>query len=83
MSDQSAELPSSAIALVGMAARLPGARSVDEYWDNLCAGREGIRFFSPEEIDPSIPPEVRTDPRYVRAKGVIDDYARRSRDAIE
>ena len=32
-----------------------------------------MRFFKPEELDPSIPAEVRSDPAYVRARGVIDD----------
>lgn len=63
-----------AIAVVGMAGRFPGARSVDELWANLCAGREGIRFFSPDELDPSIPESLRNDPDYVAARGVIDDY---------
>lgn len=61
------------IAIVGMAGRFPGARNVDEFWDNLCAGREGVRFFSHEEIDPSVPETIRSDPNYVRARGVIDD----------
>src|SRR6185369_6069545 len=30
------------------------------------------RFFAPEELDPSISPELRADPAYVRARGVID-----------
>jgi amino acid adenylation domain-containing protein len=60
------------IAIVGMAARLPGASDVDAFWDMLCEGRDGIRFFGVDEIDPSIPRERVADPSYVRARGVVD-----------
>jgi acyl transferase domain-containing protein/thioesterase domain-containing protein/acyl carrier protein len=38
------------IAIVGMAAHLPGAGSVAEYWANLRAGVESIRALSREEL---------------------------------
>jgi acyl transferase domain-containing protein/thioesterase domain-containing protein/acyl carrier protein len=38
------------IAIVGMAAHLPGAASVSEYWANLRGGIESIRRFSEEEL---------------------------------
>ncbi|MGR3700311.1 MAG: beta-ketoacyl synthase N-terminal-like domain-containing protein, partial [Roseovarius sp.] len=38
------------IAIVGMAAHLPGARSVSEYWQNLCAGHRAIRRMSEAEL---------------------------------
>ena len=71
--DNFSPLPEGAVAIVGMAGRFPGADSVDSFWRNLCAGREGIRFFEPAELDPSIPAELREDPDYVRARGIIDD----------
>lgn len=64
-----------AIAVVGMSGRFPGAKSVDELWKNLVAGVDSIRFFSRDEIDPSVPPEIRDDPSYVMARGVLDDPA--------
>ena len=33
------------IAIVGMAARLPGARNIEEYWTNLVNGVESVVFF--------------------------------------
>jgi myxalamid-type polyketide synthase MxaE and MxaD/epothilone polyketide synthase C/epothilone polyketide synthase D len=39
------------IAIVGMSARFPGARSVDEFWRNLRDGAEAITFFSDEELE--------------------------------
>jgi acyl transferase domain-containing protein len=56
-----------------MAGRFPGASDIDELWEMICAGREGIRFFSDEELDSSIPEVVRREPGYVPAKGIIDD----------
>ncbi len=61
------------IAIVGMAVRLPGARDVGELWANLCAGRESITHFAPEDLDPSLPSSLTNDPSYVRARGVLDD----------
>lgn len=60
-----------AIALVGMAIRFPGADSVDEFWKNLCSGTESTRFFKKEELDPSLPYDLVSDPTYVAARGVI------------
>ncbi|UZG49710.1 non-ribosomal peptide synthetase/type I polyketide synthase [Caldimonas thermodepolymerans] len=64
------------IAIVGMATRTAGARNVEEFWDNLVAGREGIRHFRPEELDPSIPESLRSRSNFVAARGVLDDVAR-------
>ena len=67
------DLPKGALAVVGAVGRFPGSRDVAELWDNLCSGREGVRFFKPEELDPSIPVAVRSDRNYIRARGVIED----------
>ena len=60
------------IAVVGLAARFPGARDVEELWRALAEGRETTSFFAPEEIDPRVPEERRLDPAYVRARGVLE-----------
>ncbi|HEX2685662.1 MAG TPA: amino acid adenylation domain-containing protein, partial [Kofleriaceae bacterium] len=60
------------IAIIGMAGRFPGAGDVEAFWANLCAGKESIRWFRPDELDPSIPAAHRADPSYVAARGVID-----------
>ena len=61
------------IAIIGMAGRFPGARTVEALWDNLLAGRDSITQFTLEQIDASVPAALRDDPNYVRARGVIDD----------
>lgn len=60
------------IAIIAMAGRFPGANDVEMFWDNLCAGRESITFFGPDQLDPGVPAEQRDDPAYVAARGVID-----------
>lgn len=60
------------IAVVGMAGRFPGAPDIETFWRNLCDGRESIRFFGRDELDPSIPTAQRADRDYVAARGVLD-----------
>ncbi len=60
------------VAIVGMAGRFPGARDVDAFWHNLCEGVESITFFTDDELAERVPGEVLADPRYVRARGVLD-----------
>jgi len=63
------------IAIIGMAGRFPGAPTVEAFWNLLEQGQEGIRFFRADELDPSIPASLRSDPAYVAARGVLDDVA--------
>ena len=60
-------------AIVGMAARMPGAKDLNQFWDNLVNGRESITFFTPEELDSTLDPRDVADPNYVPARGIIQD----------
>ncbi|MGV8944003.1 amino acid adenylation domain-containing protein [Thermomonas sp.] len=62
------------IAIIAMAARLPGAEDVDAFWRNLCAGLDSITQFQPGELDPAVPADERNDPAYVAARGVIEGF---------
>lgn len=62
--------PEHCIAIVGMAARFPGAKNVDEYWHNLRAGKECIRRLSDHELR-HLNVHI-TDPSYVKARGIIE-----------
>ncbi|MCP4663568.1 MAG: acyltransferase domain-containing protein, partial [bacterium] len=65
------------IAIIGMAGRFPEARGVEQLWQNLLAGREGITFFSDEELlAAGVEPAVLADPRYVKAGSVLADVDR-------
>jgi amino acid adenylation domain-containing protein len=62
------------IAIIGMAGRFPGAKSVAELWQNLRAGIESVKFFSDEELAAAgVKPGVFNRPQYVRAKPVLDE----------
>jgi amino acid adenylation domain-containing protein len=62
------------IAVVGLAGRFPGARDVDELWANLRDGVESIRRLTDDELAAAgVDPALVADPRYVRARGALDD----------
>ena len=63
------------IAIIGMAARVPGAKNVKEFWHNLTHGIESISTFSDEELIASgvDVTSIANDPSYVRAGGVLED----------
>jgi acyl transferase domain-containing protein/thioesterase domain-containing protein/acyl carrier protein len=65
------------IAIIGMAAHLPGSGDVATYWANLRAGVESIRTLSEEELRAAgEAPEALSDPDYVRAAAPLDGFAR-------
>jgi acyl transferase domain-containing protein len=62
------------IAVVGMSCRLPGARNVDEYWTNLCAGAMSLSRVSQDELlAAGLSPELLRDPSFVPVQGVMPD----------
>jgi len=65
--------PGKDVAIVGMSGRFPGANNIDELWDVVSSGKETISFFSAAELDKHIPESIRTDPNYVKARGIIDN----------
>lgn len=67
-------LNGSEIAIVGMEGRFPGAKNIEEFWQNLQNGVESISFFTDEELLASgIDANVINDPNYVKAGGVLED----------
>ncbi|HEY6320578.1 MAG TPA: type I polyketide synthase, partial [Thermoanaerobaculia bacterium] len=66
-----------AVAVIGMAARLPGAPDLEAFWHNLRDGVESVSRFSPQELaDAGIEPALYEDPRYVAAAAVLPDIER-------
>ncbi len=63
------------VAIIGMAGRFPGADTIAELWNVLKHGEETISFFEDNEIDNSISDEIKNDPLYVKARGIIKDAA--------
>src|SRR5580658_6000261 len=73
--DQPAKPPPGVdIAIVGMSLRLPGADSVDEFWQSLCHGVESIRFFSEAElVATGVSRATLQNPNFVRANPRLRD----------
>ena len=65
---------SSAMAIIGLALRVPGAGTPEEFWHNLRAGVESLEFFSEEELlDQGATVHELSDPHYVRCAGLVDE----------
>ena len=65
-----------AIAIIGMAGRFPGARDIAGLWQVLLDGRDTVTTFTDATLDPAVPEALRRDPRYVRARGILEDADR-------
>jgi acyl transferase domain-containing protein/thioesterase domain-containing protein len=64
----------STIAIVGMAGRFPGARSVSQFWQNLHDGVESIRSLSDTELlAAGVSREDLANPDYVKRGSLLDD----------
>jgi amino acid adenylation domain-containing protein len=73
MAEADPSQPLDGVAIVGMAGRFPGARNCDEFWENLRAGREGLTFFSDEELAAAGLALGPHHEKRVRSRGVMDD----------
>jgi len=71
--DQLESAGDASIAVIGIAGRFPGARSVDEFWERLRDGVETITFFSDEElIEAGVSKAALAQPNYVKARGILE-----------
>lgn len=62
-----------AIAVIGMAARFPGADSPDAFWNNLRHGEESIATLSEEQLSAAgVSDETLANPLYVRRAPLIE-----------
>lgn len=62
------------IAIVGMVGSFPKAKNVQQFWQNLYEGVEGISFFSREELEAAgIAAAALNNPNFVRACGTLED----------
>jgi 3-oxoacyl-(acyl-carrier-protein) synthase/thioesterase domain-containing protein/acyl carrier protein len=63
-----------AIAIVGMAGRFPGAPTIEDLWRNLLDGVEAMRPFTDEELtEAGVPLSVARRPEYVAAGAPLED----------
>jgi malonyl CoA-acyl carrier protein transacylase len=64
----------SAVAIIGMAGRFPGANNLDEFWENLKQGVESVTHFTDDELlAEGIDPELLSQPNYVKANAILTD----------
>jgi 3-oxoacyl-[acyl-carrier-protein] synthase II len=67
----------SAVAIIGMSGRFPGARDIGEYWDNLRSGIGSVTDFSPRELQAAGVADAESlHPDYVPAKGYLSEADR-------
>ncbi|MCM2547865.1 polyketide synthase [Burkholderia glumae] len=61
------------IAVIGVGARVPGARGPDALWSLLMSGEDGLTTFTPEQLAAELEALGEVDrARYVPRRGVID-----------
>jgi amino acid adenylation domain-containing protein len=65
--------PLEGVAIIGMAGRFPGARSVAEFWKNQVGGIEAISHFQVEDLEVSNAAQLACSPNYVRARSILKD----------
>src|SRR5947209_13435271 len=62
-----------ALALIGMSGRFPGANTIETFWQNIAGAVKSIRFFSDEElVAAGIDAALLKQPNYVKAGTVLD-----------
>ena len=62
------------IAIIGMAGRFPGAKNIEEFWQNLKNGVESVTFFTDEELlSAGVDASVLNDPNYIKAGAILED----------
>jgi acyl transferase domain-containing protein/thioesterase domain-containing protein len=71
--DTAPEIAATDIAVVGRALRVPGARTVGEFWENLRNGVESVRRLSDAELRAAgVDPAVLTDPGYIKVGAPLE-----------
>jgi acyl transferase domain-containing protein len=67
-------LDDSALALIGMSGRFPGAQDVATFWQNIAGGVKSIRTFSDEELlAVGVDPALLAQPNFVKAGALLDN----------
>lgn len=63
------------LAIIGMSCNFPGADNIEDFWNQLIDDREGITFFTDQElIDAGVDKEEIACENYVKASGVVSHY---------
>ncbi len=66
----------SAIALIGMSGRFPGARNIETFWQHIAAGVKSIRALTDEELlAAGVEPARMAQPNYVKVGAPLEDIS--------
>jgi acyl transferase domain-containing protein len=61
-------------AIIGMSGRFPGADTLEQFWENLCAGTSGIRDFTEQELrEAGVRDSELNSPNYVKSGVILED----------
>lgn len=73
MNDSSTPETLGKIAVIGMAGRFPGSKTIGQFWNNLRDGKECVSFFTDQELlESGVDPTLLTRPNYVKARGAFE-----------
>jgi amino acid adenylation domain-containing protein len=62
------------VAVIGMAARFPGAGTIEGFWDNVARGVESVSHFTAEELEEAgNDPALIRLPNYIKARAMLGD----------
>lgn len=62
------------IAVIGMAGRFPGAKNLDQYWNNLVEGLETITHFQDDDLlEAGVDPGLLEQDNFVKAGAELED----------
>ena len=62
------------ITIIGMALRVPGAVTPQQFWHNVLEGRDSITHFAAQELRRAgIPTKKLSNPDYVPTRPVLED----------
>lgn len=62
------------IAVIGIDLKVPGANNTEEFWKNICDGKESLTYFSDEELlAAGVPKKELEDENYIKCAFVLDD----------
>ena len=60
------------IAIIGISGRYPGAKDIEQFWQNIRDGVESISLFSEQELlNSGLEQELLNHPNYVRAGNAL------------
>lgn len=61
------------VAIIGVAARLPGAKNAEQFWQNQRNAVESISQFREDELEVANAASLAKRPEYIRARSILSD----------